>query len=253
MEPRALRRRPFCPRVDVSTSLACCLLPAGTWGRHRTATLQTSAVRWCSAWASIQVLPAGLYAAMTLCYWVPVQALVRPSRYSGPLAHELAHPFSLAFARCMAAFVYQFAATCWLCTSTQRLPSRSRPSGDFQVGRPGERAAWVGAGHAGPGRGGTGAGRQGIAAGERPGQSTSSPTFTPCWRTFLPTWATRRRPAGTGRAQHPGGAAGGTLEEAEIIASGASCSYGRWGRRSRRRKPGCSGPWTSPAARRRNR
>ena len=36
------------------------------------------------------------------------------------------------------------------------------------------------------------------------------------------------------------------------VGCGASCSCGSRGRRRRRRKPGYNGPWTSPAARRRN-
>ena len=49
-----------------------------------------------------------------------------------------------------------FAGTCQPCTSTQRLPSRSRPSRAFHSGWPRNELAWVGAGHAGPGRGGVG-------------------------------------------------------------------------------------------------
>jgi predicted ATPase len=49
-----------------------------------------------------------IYAATTLSLLgYPDQALVR-LREALALAHELAHPFSLAFARCSAAYVHQF-------------------------------------------------------------------------------------------------------------------------------------------------
>ena len=81
-----------------------------------------------------------IYTAMTL--WLlgyPAQALAH--LHDGlVLAHELSHPYSLAAARCLAAFVSSFAATCRPCTSRQRPPSGSRRSRDFHSGRPGERA-----------------------------------------------------------------------------------------------------------------
>ena len=88
--------------------LARCLLPASTWRKASHATRQTSAVRRCSAWAKIRVLPAERYAARTL--WLlgyPAQALARLHEALA-LAHELSHPFSLAFAQCWAACVSQF-------------------------------------------------------------------------------------------------------------------------------------------------
>ena len=56
--PRARGHRPLCPWVDVVARLARCLLPASTWRKASHATRQTSAVRRCSAWAKIRVLPA---------------------------------------------------------------------------------------------------------------------------------------------------------------------------------------------------
>ena len=82
-----------------------------------------------------------LYAAWTL--WLlgyPEQALAR-LHDALALAHELSHPFSLAYARCWAAYrLISFAGTCRPCTSRQRPPSRSRPSRAFHSGRPWERA-----------------------------------------------------------------------------------------------------------------
>ena len=65
-------------------------------------------MRRCSAWAKIRVLAAELYAAWTL--WLlgyPAQALAHLHEALA-LAHALSHPYSLACARCWAAFVSQF-------------------------------------------------------------------------------------------------------------------------------------------------
>ena len=90
------------------SGLARCLLPASTWRKASPTTRQTSAVRRCSAWAKIRVLACRVHAARTL--WLlgyPEQALAR-LHDALALAHELSHPYSLAFARCWAAFVSQF-------------------------------------------------------------------------------------------------------------------------------------------------
>ena len=96
---------------------------------------------------------------------------------------------------------------------------------------------------------------QGITAVQATGANRcSSRTCAPCWRTS---------------AAHLGHTADGlqalaeaqTLVEqhedrcweAEVVASGASCSCGSQYRSQRRRKPGCGALWTSPAARRRRR
>ena len=65
-------------------------------------------MRRCSAWAKIPGVACRVYAALTL--WLlgyPAQALARVHEALA-LAHELSHPFSLAFARCWAAYVSQF-------------------------------------------------------------------------------------------------------------------------------------------------
>src|SRR5439155_1009501 len=84
------------------------------------------------------------------------------------------------------------------------------------------------------------------------GQRCSSHSFAPCWRKSLPTWATRKKASRRWPRPTPWWSsmrnAGGKRKS---IVSGASCSCGRRGHRRRRRKPGCGGPWTSPATRRR--
>ena len=148
-----------------------------------------------------------------------------------------------------------FAETCRLYTSTQRPPSRSRPRRAFHSGSLGNKLPWVGAGHAGPGRGGDGPGPPGDCrlAGHR-GSAESSPTCAPCWRTSLITWATRQTASRRWLRPTPWWSnmrnAGGKRKS---LASGASCSCGSRGHRRQRRKPGSSGLWTSPAARRPNR
>jgi class 3 adenylate cyclase/tetratricopeptide (TPR) repeat protein len=130
------------------------------------------------------------YAAVTL--WVlgyPAQALARLHE-ALTLAHALSHPFSLAWARCRAAFVFSFAGTCRPCTSRQRPLSHSRPNRDLHSGRPGERA------YAGGRRPCRARARRewhrsakGSPPGGPPGQRCSSHTCAPCWRTLLTTWA----------------------------------------------------------------
>ncbi len=105
--PRS-RSSPIMPLGRRGSSLARCLLPASTWRKASHATRQTSAVRWCSAWAKIRVLSCRTYAAWALWFLgYPEQALARLHEALA-LAHELSHPYSLAFARCLAAFVLQF-------------------------------------------------------------------------------------------------------------------------------------------------
>ena len=86
-----------------------------------------------------------------------------------------------------------------------------------------------------------------------PGQRCSSPTFAPYWRTSLTIWVTRKtasrhwpRPTSWWSGMRNAGG------KQKSLASGASYSCGRRGHRRRRLRTGCSGPWTSPAARRRN-
>ena len=62
----------------------------------------------------------------------PDQALARIHEALA-LAQELAHPFSLAFALCLAACVYQFRRECRPCTSGQRPPSRSATEQGFAL------------------------------------------------------------------------------------------------------------------------
>ena len=102
-DPGARGHRPLCPRERRGSALARCRLPASTWRKASHATRQTSAVRRCSVLATIRVWPAESYAAMTL--WLlgyPEQALARLHEALA-LAHELSHPYSLAFVRCWAA------------------------------------------------------------------------------------------------------------------------------------------------------
>ena len=80
------------------------------------------------------------YAAMTL--WLlgyPAQALAHVHGALA-LAHELSHPYSLAFAQFWAAWVSQVRRDVPACASMPRPLSRSQPSGAFPSGRPGARA-----------------------------------------------------------------------------------------------------------------
>ena len=144
------------------------------------------------------------------------------------------------------------AGTCRPCTSTQRPLSRSRPSRDFHSGRPMERAFAGGRWpcRARARRAWPRSARGSLPCGP-PGKHRASHTFAPCWRTSLTTWATRQTASRRWPRPTPWWSsmrnAGGKRKS---LASGASCSCGRRGHRRRRQKPGCSGPWTSPAARR---
>ena len=55
--PRS-RSSPTMPSGRRGSALVRCLPPASTWRKPSHATRQTSAVRWCSAWAKIRVLAA---------------------------------------------------------------------------------------------------------------------------------------------------------------------------------------------------
>jgi predicted ATPase len=89
------------------TTLAQWLLPAYTWRKASHTTRQTSAVFWRSAWAKIRVLPAEpMPHGLSGLLGYPDQALTYIHEALA-LAHELSHPFSLAYARCLAAFVFQ--------------------------------------------------------------------------------------------------------------------------------------------------
>ena len=196
------------------------------------------------------------YAALTL--WLlgyPEQALARLHEALA-LAHELSHPYSLAWARCWAA--------CRLAVSPGRT-GRARAgrgrrrardrAGLSALGGPGNELAWVGAGHAGPGRGGHGTGPPGDRhlASHR-GSAARPILLHPAGGRLLTTWATRQTASRHWPRPTPWWSSmRNATGKRKSIASGASCSCGRRGRRRRKRKPGCSGPWTSPAARRRSR
>ena len=252
--PRS-RSSPTMPSGRRGSALARCRLPASTWRKASPATRQTSAVRRCSAWAKIRVLPAEPMPLGPSGCWgtrsKPWPASTRPWRWRTscriPIVWRLrgvGRPSSLSFA-----------GTCRPCTSRQRPPSRSRPSRAFHSGRPWERACvggrWPCRARA---RRGWPRSARGSPPGEPPGQRCSSHTFAPCWRKSLTTWATRKTASRRWPRPTPWWSsmrnAGGKRKS---VASGASCSCDSRGRRRRRRKPGYSGLWTSPAARRRNR
>ena len=116
-------------------------------------------------------------AALTL--WMlgyPDQALARLHEALA-LAHALSHPYSLAWARCWAAWSISFAGTCRPCTSRQRPPSRSATEQGFPLsGRPGERClrGWALA-MQGQGEEGMAQVRQGIAAWRATGAALAVP------------------------------------------------------------------------------
>ena len=93
------------------------------------------------------------------------------------LAHELSHPYSLAWARCVAAFVSQFRRDVQAVHEQAEAAVALSTEQGFPLGWAWGTSAWVGAGHAGPGRGGMAQIRQGIAAYRPPGQRCSSHTF----------------------------------------------------------------------------
>ena len=182
--PRARGHRPLCPWGRRGSGLARCLLPASTWRKASHATRQTSAVRRCSAWAKIRVLPAEPMPLGPSGCWgtrsKPWPASTRPWRWRTscriPIVWRLrgvGRPASRSFA-----------GTCRPCTSRQRPPSRSRPSRAFHTGRPWERACvggrWPCRARA---RRGWHRSARGSPPGGPPGQRCTSHTFAPCWRT----------------------------------------------------------------------
>ena len=195
------------------------------------------------------------YAARTL--WLlgyPEQALARLHEALA-LAHELSHPYSLAFARCWAAMSLSSPGRAGRARARRGRRRALDRAGLSTLGGPGNELAWVGAGHAGPGRGGDGPGPPGDRrlAGHR-GSAARPILVHLAGGSLLPTWATRKTASRRWPRPTPWWSsmrnAGGKRKS---VASGASCSCGSRGHRRRRRKPGCSGPWTSPAARRPNR
>ena len=104
--PRSLSS-PTMPSGIRGSTLVRCLLPACTWRKAAHATRQTSAVRRCSAWAPIRVLLAEPMPLGASGSW---GIRSKPWHTSMMLwwAHELSHPYSLAYARCWAAMAGLF-------------------------------------------------------------------------------------------------------------------------------------------------
>ena len=110
------------------------------------------------------------------------------------LAHELSHPFSLAFARCVAALVSQCrrnvpgvheqAEAAVALATEQGFPQWAAMGTSLRgwalASRARARRGWPRSAGGSPPT-------------EPPGQPCSSPTFAPCWRTSVTTWATRKR------------------------------------------------------------
>ena len=206
--PRARGHRPLCPRVDVVAALARCLLPASTWRKASHATRQTNAVRRCSALAKIWVLPADPMPRWTL--WLlgyPAQALARVHE-ALTLAHELSHPYSLAFARCWAAYVYQFRRDVpAVHEQAEAAVALSTAQGFPQWAALGTILRGWALALQGQGEEGIAQIRQGIAA----CRATGAALFVPYFCTLLadvccPPGPHGRRPPGAGRGPHPGGA-----------------------------------------------
>jgi tetratricopeptide (TPR) repeat protein len=240
-----------------ATELFLGVLPAARQHLEAGLTLYTPDQRGAPAFRTGQDpgVACRIYAATTLSLLgYPDQALVR-LREALALAHELSHPFSLAFARCSAAYVHQFrhdvsavyeqAEAAVALSTAQAFP--------LWAARGMILRGWV---HVMQGRDEEGMRqvRQGMAA----WRATGTGLFLPYFCTVLgevcdhlahpddglqalaePTrWWSSRRNAGGKR---------------KSVASGVSCVCGSRGHRRRRRKSGCSGRWTWPAARRRKR
>jgi class 3 adenylate cyclase/tetratricopeptide (TPR) repeat protein len=195
------------------------------------------------------------FAALTL--WLlgyPAQALACLHE-ALTLAHELSHPYSLAFARCWAALVSQW---------RRDVPAvHEHAEAAITLSTEQGFTQWVALGMClrgwtlalqGQGEEGMAQVRQGIAA----FRATGAALHVPYWCTVLadvaahlgrttdasrhwlkptPWWSSRRNAGG----------------QRKSLASGVSCSCGSRGHRRRKRKPGCSGLWTSPTIRRPNR
>ena len=194
------------------------------------------------------------FAARTL--WLlgyPEQALTRLHEALA-LAHELSHPYSLAFARPMAAYVYQFrrdvpavhehAEAAVALSTEQGFPIWAAQGTSLR--------GWALA-MQGQGEEGLAQVRQGIAAWRATGAALGVPYFC----TLLAESAAH--------LGHPEDGLQALAEahtlveqheerwwEAEVCRLRGVLLLRQPGTRRRRRKPGCSGPWTSPAARRQN-
>ena len=149
------------------------------------------------------------YAARTL--WLlgyPAQALARLHEALA-LAHALSHPFSLAFARCWAAFVsqcrrdvpavHEHAEAAVALSTAQGFPQWAAQGTSLR----GWALAMQGQGEAGSGPGPPGDRRL---AGHR-GSAARPILLHRAGRRLCPPGPHRRRPPGTGRGPHPGGAA----------------------------------------------
>ena len=122
----------------------------------------------------------------------PEQALARVHDALA-LAHELSHPFSLVFARCWAAFVAQLRRDVPTVHEYAEAAVALSTEQGFPLWAARERAAWVGAGYAGPGRGGHDTAPSGDRrlAGNR--GSTGRPIFLHhTGARLVTTWATRK-------------------------------------------------------------
>ena len=134
-----------------------------------------------------------IHAALLL--WLlgyPEQALARLHEALA-LAHELAHPFSLAHARCWAAYVYQFR---WDVPAVHE-QAEAAVALSIEQGFP----FWAAAGTIlrgwalamqGQGEEGWPRSARGSPPTEPLRHLCSSHTIAHCWRTSLPTWATRK-------------------------------------------------------------
>jgi hypothetical protein len=184
----------------------------------------------------------------------PDQAL-RQQHAADTLAQEVAHPPSPAFTRMLAAIAHQLRrethaaheqAEALIALATEQgfalflaIGGILRGGTRTALGQRGEQMGQI---------------RQDLAAVRETGSALWEPYFLARWPTSTrkrgrsrqgwPPWPRRWRP------RKPRENAGGRRS---YIASGGACSCSRRGHRRRRWKPGCSGHWTSPAARRQNR
>ena len=201
-----------------------------------------------------QDLGVACRANAALLLWLlgyPEQALARLHEALA-LAHELPHPFSLAYARCWAAYVYQFR---WDVPAVHE-QAEAAVALSIEQGFP----FWAAAGTIlrgwalamrGQGEEGMAQVRQGITA----YRATGAALLVPYYCTVLADVAAH--------LGHPEDGLQALAEahtlmeqqeercwEAEICRLRGVLLLKQRERRRRRRNPGCSGPWTSPAARR---
>ena len=171
------------------------------------------------------------------------------------LAHELAHPYSLAFARCLGGYVSQFrrdvpavheqAEAAVALATKQGFPLWAATGTSLR--------GWALA-MQGQGEEGLAQVRQGIAA----WRATGAALFVPCFCTLLAEVAAHLGHTEDGLQAL---AEAYTLVEqheerwweAEVCRLRGVLLLRQPGTPQRRRKPGCSAPWTWPATRRRNR